>query len=86
MTQAEVRNSLGEPSSIQSQIEDEDDMIKTETGSIQIHKGDFTKVWLYTVGRDHYMFWFATRNTNDSSTGVLFMQNNISVGDPVRIK
>lgn len=86
MTQAEVRNSLGEPSSTQSQIEEEDDTIKTETGSIQIHKGDSTKVWVYASGRNNYTLWFATRNTNDMSTGLLFMQNDISVGDPVRIK
>lgn len=86
MTQAEVRNSLGEPSFTQLQIEDADDMIKTETGTIQIHKGDSTRVWVYTSGRNHYTLWFAARNTNDMSTGVLFMQNDISVGDTVRIK
>jgi hypothetical protein len=86
ITQAEVRNSLGEPSRTQSQIEEEDETIETGSGPIQIRKGDSTKVWLYTFGRKDYTLWFATKNTNDTSTGVLFMQNVISVGHATRIK
>src|SRR5439155_2233463 len=65
MTQAQVLKRLGEPSKTQSQIEEEDDDIKTESGSIQIHKGDCTKVWLYVFGRMNYTLWFASKNTND---------------------
>ena len=86
MTQAEVLKNLGEPSRIQAQIEKEDDTIQTESEPIRIRKGDVTKVLVYTFGRKDYTLWFALRNTNDMSTGVLFMQNVISVGNAVRIK
>jgi hypothetical protein len=86
MTQAEVLNSLGQPSKTQSQIEEENDTIQAESGAIQIHRGDPTKVWAYTFGRNDYTLWFAMKSTNDTSTGVLFMQNVISVGDAIRIK
>ncbi len=86
MTQAEALKSLGNPSKTRTQIEGEDDTIETKGGSIQIRKGDPTQVWLYTFGRKDYTLWFAANNTNDTSTGVLFMQNVISVGDAIRIK
>ena len=86
MNQADVLKKLGEPSRIQAQIEQEDDTIQTESEPIRIRKGDVTKVLVYTFGRNDYTLWFALRNTNDMSTGVLFMQNVISVGNAVRIK
>jgi|ERR1041385_4758914 hypothetical protein len=86
MTQAEVLKRLGEPPKTRSQIEEEEDTITTESGPIQLHKGDLTKVWLYPFGRKNYTLWFATKDTNDTSAGLLFMQNVISVGDTVRIK
>ncbi len=86
MTQVEVLKSLGEPSETQSEIEKEDDNIESESGPIQIRKGATTKVWSYTFGRKNYTLWFAVKNTNDTSTGVLFMQNVISLGDEIRIK
>ena len=86
MTQADVLKSLGEPSETQLEIEKADDTIESDSGPIHIRKGDTTKVCSYTFGRKNYTLWFATKNTNDASAGVLFMQNVISSGDEIRIK
>jgi len=91
MTQADVHAKLGEPTTIKSQIEEDDASFQSPTGPIQLHKGDTTTIWSYDFSLKHhnvwhYTLWFATKDTNNPSTGVLFMQNVISVGDPIRIK
>lgn len=79
MTQKEVATKLGNPTSTKSQIEEKDDTVKSIIGPILIHKGDRTRIWIYTSGNNEYKLWFAIRNAYDPFSGVLFKRNVSSV-------
>jgi hypothetical protein len=86
MVQDEVVRRLGKPAQTLFQTEEEDDTVDSPSGPIQIHKGDKVVVWKYVFGRNNYTLWFAAQNTNADAAQVLFMQNVISVGDPIRVR
>ena len=85
-TAEEVISVLGEPTRKEPTTEDQNAIVETTRGKIQITKGDPSQLWTYEHGRKFYLLSFSRENTTDPVTWLLTSQMKVYTGAPVQVR